>query len=144
MKKAVTLAAVAAIAATAITGAAAAPPAEHVTSHTKRFVSHDIDSHQLGPNTFAGAAIDRRFGHVVAYEAFTGHSHPRLGTATIWDSFAFRDGTISVVVRAGGGSVFGGDILNGTGKYKGVHGTVSVRPSPHDPEKTFITLTYYL
>jgi hypothetical protein len=141
MKKAATLAAVSAIAATTITGAAAATSAERTTTHTKRFVSLEIERHVWGPHAYAGAAVDRSFGHILGYEAFTGHSD-RFGD-TILASFAFKGGTMSVTIRTGGGSVYGGEILNGTGKYKGVHGTLNVRPAPHNPKKNYIRLTYY-
>jgi hypothetical protein len=36
-----------------------------------------------------------------------------------------------------------GRILNGTGKYRGIDGTVTARTAPHDGEKTFITLSYH-
>jgi hypothetical protein len=146
-----TLTTVAATAATALAGGAVMPAAgsggaatAQQLTHTTRLVSLDIESHGLSAHTFAGAAVDRHAGHIVGYDTFTGHFYPRQGRADIWATYALRDGAISVVVHTQSpGSVFGGRILNGTGKYSGVRGTVAARPAPHNPDKTFITLTYH-
>jgi hypothetical protein len=145
------LTAATAVAVAALAAAAAIPAAgnggtaaAHRLTHTKRLVSLDIESHGLSAHTFAGAAVDRRAGHIVGYDTFTGHFYPRQGRADIWATYALRDGAISVVVHSRSSEpVFGGRILNGTGKYRGIRGTVAARPAPHNPEKTYITLTYH-
>jgi hypothetical protein len=143
MKKLV-LTAVAGLVATALTGASANSALGDTKVHTKRLVSRDIASHSLGANTFAGAAVDRHAGHVVGYDTFTGHFYPKQDRGVIWDSLALKNGTITVVVHfKGNATVFTGRILHGTGKYKGIDGTVTARPAPHNENKTFITLTYH-
>jgi hypothetical protein len=128
----------------AVAGAAVTPAAGDTKVHTKRLVSTDIASHGLGPHTFAGAAVDRHAGNIVGYDTFTGHFYPKQDRADIWDSIALRGGTISVIVHAtASASVFNGRILNGTGKYQGIRGTVTARPAPQNGEKTYITLTYH-
>jgi hypothetical protein len=142
------LAAVAALAATALTGAAAVPAASETQVHTKRFVSRHIRTHSLSTNTAAGAGVDRHAGHTIGYDTFTAHFYPKQDRSDIWVTFALKNGTIAGVVHSKGpgttpGTVFHGRILNGTGKYKGVDGTVSVRPGGSTVAKKFITLTYH-
>jgi hypothetical protein len=144
MMKKTALTAAMVLAATTLTGAAVLPAAGDAPVYTKRLVSLDIESHSLGPHTFAGAAVDRHAGHVIGYDAFTGHFYPKQERADIWVSYALKDGTISAVVHANASATVNtGRILNGTGKYQGVRGTISARPAPHNGEKTFITLTYH-
>jgi len=143
MKK-LALTVVAGLIATALIGASAVSAVGDEKIHTKRFVSRDIASHSLGPRTFAGAAVDRRAGHVIGYDSFTGHFYPQQDRATIWASYALRNGSIAVVVHVNTASTTSsGRILNGTGKYKGIEGTVTARTAPHNGEKTFITLRYH-
>ena len=98
MKK-LALTVVAGLIATALIGASAVSAVGDEKIHTKRFVSRDIASHSLGPRTFAGAAVDRRAGHVIGYDSFTGHFYPQQDRATIWASYALRNGSIAVVVH---------------------------------------------
>jgi hypothetical protein len=144
MKKLV-LTAVSGLAASALTAALVVPASGDTKVHTKRLVSRDIRSHSLGARTFAGTAVDRHAGHIVGYDSFTGHFYPKQDRGDIWDSLALKNGTISLVVhfRGSGPSVYSGRILNGTGKYKGIVGTVTARTAPHNPDKTFITLSYH-
>jgi hypothetical protein len=144
MKKLVLIAATG-LAATALTAAVVVPAAGEAQVHTKQFVSRNIDGHSLGANTFAAAAVDRHAGHIIGYDSYTGHFYPKQNRGVIWDSFALKNGTISVVVHFNGSSptVFTGRILNGTGKYKGIDGTVTARTAPHNPDKSYITLTYH-
>jgi hypothetical protein len=144
MKK-LALTAVTGLAATALTAALVVPAVGDTKVHTKRLVSRDLASHALGARTFAGVAVDRHAGHIVGYDTFTGHFYPKLDRGDIWDSIALKNGTISLVVHFKGPSptVFTGRILNGTGKYKGIDGTVTARPAPHNPDKTYLTLTYH-
>jgi len=144
MKKNLALTAVAGLVATALTGASAVSAPGAAKMHTKRLVSTDIRSHSLGTNTFAGVAVDRHAGRVVGYDTFTGHFYPRQERAIIWDTLSLKNGSISVVVHVkGNATVFTGRILHGSGKYKGIDGTVTARPAPNNDEKTFITLTYH-
>ena len=100
------------LAATALTGAAVTPAAgggtQYTTQYTKHFVSRQIASHSLGTRIIVGAAIDRHAGRIVGYESFTERFY-RTGANPILHAFAFRDGTISVVVHAGGGTLKSGE-----------------------------------
>jgi hypothetical protein len=137
-----TVTAAAVLATGALAGAGAMPAAGDSKAQTMHLVSRDIDSHSLGKHTFAGAAVDRHAGHIVGYDTFTGHFYPKQQRADIWDAIALRNGTISVVVHVDASQeVQHGRILGGTGKYKGISGTISTRAG-RNPDKTFITLTY--
>lgn len=140
------LTAVAGFAATALTAALVVPAVGDTKAHTLRLVSRDLANHDLGATTFAGAAVDRHGGHIVGYDAFTGHFHPQQNRGDIWDSIALKNGTIGLVVHFKGSTptVYTGRILNGTGSYKGIDGTVTARPAPRNPDKTYITLNYHL
>jgi hypothetical protein len=139
------LAAAAALGATALTASAAVPAAGDAKAHTKRFVESNIAEHSLSEHTFAGAAVDRHAGHIIGYDTFTAHLYPRRDRVTIWVAYAFKNGTISAVAHAepSTGTFFPGRILNGTGRYKGIQGTITARPFPHNADKTHITLTYH-
>jgi hypothetical protein len=141
MKK-LALAAGALLAATALTSAAVVPAAGEDRAHTKRFVAKPIADHGLSAHTFAAAEVDRHAGHVIGYDSTTGHFYA-TGRVRIWYSFALKNGTITAVVHYDATSgLYPGRILHGTGKYKGIDGTITARPV-HDPEKTYITLTYH-
>jgi hypothetical protein len=141
MKK-LALAAAAALAATALTSAAADPAAGDTKVHTKRFVSHLIDDHSTGAHTFASAEAARHAGHIIGYDAVTGHFYPKQERVRVWFSVALKNGTISGVLNFHfNDTVYPGRILNGTGKYKGIEGTVKARPQ--NDKDTRITLTYH-
>jgi hypothetical protein len=100
---------------------------------------------QTGKRTFAGAGVDRHAGRIIGYDNFTGHFYPKQDRSDIWVSFALKNGTISAVVHfESTDTVSRGRVLNGTGKYRGARGTITARPGPQNPEKTYITLKYHL
>jgi len=144
MKK-LALTAVAGLVAAALTGASAVSAVGDTKMHTKRLVSHTIAQHSLGDKTFAGTAVDRHAGNIVGYDTFTGHFYPKQNRGKIWDAIALRNGIISLVVHFNGTNpnVYTGRIISGTGKYKGIDGTVTARTAPHNDSKTYITLTYH-
>jgi hypothetical protein len=145
MKK-LALAAVAALATTALTGASAVPAAGVAQVQTKRFVAHQIDSHPLDARSvnFAAADVDRHAGHVIGYDSMTGYFHPKQHRARFWVSFALKNGAIAgVVTYEPGTTVWRGRILNGTGQFKGINGTMTARPLGGRPQKTHFTLTYH-
>jgi hypothetical protein len=144
MKKKLALTAVAGLVATALTGASAVSAPGAAKMHSKRLVSTDIRSHSLGPKTFAGVAVDRHAGNVVGYDTFTGHFYPRQNRAIIWDTLSLKNGSISVVVQFKANATLNtGRITHGSGKYKGIDGTVTARTAPHNPDKSYVTLTYH-
>lgn len=137
MKK-LALAAVSALVATALTGAAVVRASGGTTVHTKRFVSHPRDFSNLARNTFGGTDVDRHAGHTVGYDGWLRRVHHKTLVVS-QESFALKDGTITVVLRGkNGGSRAAGQIVNGTGKYKGINGTVAARKS-----YTHLTFTYH-
>jgi hypothetical protein len=144
MKKKLALTAVAGLVATALTGASAVSATGDAKMHTKRLVSTDIRSHSLGTKTFAGVAVDRHAGRIVGYDTFTGHFYPRQNRGVIWATVSLRNGSISVFVPIkGNATVNTGRIVHGSGKYRGIDGTITARTAPHNDNKTFITLTYH-
>jgi hypothetical protein len=144
MKKLV-LAAISALTAATLTGAATVPAAGGTLVHTKRLVSRTIAIHSLGPRSYvAGAAVDRHAGHVIGYDTFTSHQHSKQNLLDIYDSFAFKNGTITTVFHVKlTGTADVGRILQGTGKYKGIQGQVAERPVPNKPNSEYVTFTYH-
>jgi hypothetical protein len=142
MKKFV-LAAVAGLAATTLTAASVVPAAGDTKVHTKRFVSHFLDGRSVSPNSFVSAGVDRHAGHVIGYDSSRSRTypHPDRIFADTWYSFALKNGTIAVVIHDKSTVVDSGEIVHGTGKYKGIRGTLTARPAAGP--SLHLTLTYH-
>jgi hypothetical protein len=117
---------------------------EHPT-YTKRLVLHEIASAGLGPRSFAGTdrVRSRATGNVLGFASFTAVFNRRTETARIWASFALRGGLIHVRVRLTEETErFTGRITGGSGKYRGITGTISGRSTSGN--RTFVNLHYAL
>ena len=115
------------------------------TTHTKKLILHEQDSHRVGKYDFVGTDRVRSAAtrDIVGYDSFTGNFNPQSKRAVIQAAFSFKGGI--VVVRAhlvGDSRKFTGRILHGTGVYSGIEGTISGREGSHN--KTFLTMTYTL
>jgi len=137
----VALVTVAGLTSASVSSSTAAPDR---TTHTKRFVLKEIASHDLGKNAFAGAdRVRARASHkVVGFDSYTGRFHPKSGTVTIWVGIALSGGVIDGRVLFTDENSFTGRIVGGSGKYKGVRGTIRGRSADHG--RTFVTLRYRL
>ena len=142
-KAAVAAAALAAMA--ALSGAAAAPgvATEDRALHTKRLVLNQIAFKQLGPNSLVGAdkVRSRATGDVIGYDSLTIRNNPAAETATVDVALALRGGLIVGRVTVGAGNHFEGRILSGTGKYRGIDGTITGREPTRN---VYVTLRYRL
>jgi hypothetical protein len=159
MRKSV-VAVVALVGATALSGAAvlpgtaALPRTATAGSHTsdsaavtysKRFVLHEVSSHNLGRFNFAGVdkVKSRHSGEVVGYDSFTGEFFPSENKVVIDVAVALKGGIIVGRVHGSGNfDTFQGRILKGTGKYKNIRGIISGRSAGGN--KTFVKLIYRL
>jgi|KBSMisStandDraft_5_1062788.scaffolds.fasta_scaffold784255_2 hypothetical protein len=136
-------AAAAGLLATALAGAAPTSATGEAKLHTKRLVSVDIREHFADFRHLTGAAVDRQAGHTVGYESFTGIFYPKRDRAKIWVTYALKGGSITTVEHINGAeSRSSGAILRGTGKYKGITGTLTARQALHNERKSYIVLKY--
>jgi hypothetical protein len=143
MKK-LALTAGAVLVATALTGASTVSAAGDPKVHTKRFIAHESAGHAPSQYTFVGVEVDRHAGHIIGYNSFSGRFDPKTQDTALWLSFALKGGTIAGVIHfPQPGSLTSGQIRNGTGKYKGIDGTITERPVPGHRANTRYTLTYH-
>jgi hypothetical protein len=138
---AVALTTLAGLSSAAVSSSTAAPER---AMHTKRFVLNEIASHNLGRYAFAGSdrIRSRGSGEVVGYDSYTGVFDPQAETLRVWVGVALKGGVINVRVNFTEDNRFAGKILGGTGRYKGIDGTVTGRGVSSD--RTFVTLRYTL
>jgi hypothetical protein len=125
----------------AMMGSASAAPKVQVL----RLISHSTAEHQTGKTTFAGAGTDRRLSDrkIIGYDVVSGRFHPQAGKATIDVAAALKGGIIYIhLTQDASSNSFTGTITGGTGKYKGIVGTVTGHSKGQSPN-TFVTLRYH-
>ena len=151
MKKSA-VAAAALVGASALTGSVVAPGSATTAApqmHTKRMVLHQTAAHSVGKFTFTGTdVVKSRARKIIGYDAITGKFYPKKGKVVIDVAFALRGGIIVARVSHKGPAPdvikFEGPILKGSGKFKGIEGTITARSPADNDEKTFVTLRYHL
>jgi hypothetical protein len=130
------------------TGVAVAPqlgsaaPAR-ATTHTLKLLAHQTANHNIGPNRFVSADTDRSpaTGKVRGYDSITGSFNFTTHKVKIDAAVALKGGLITAhLVGSGDSNVLDGVITGGTGKYKGIKGTIHTRGN----KATHITFTYTL
>lgn len=127
-----------------------APPAERAM-HTQRLVALETASHSVGSNNFVGTdQIRSRSSHkVVGYDSFTLTVDPKTDVATFWVALALKGGIIEVRVRVQTDPeppIVTVPIVHGSGKYRGIKGTVRfAETSPvKGATRNYVTLRYRL
>jgi hypothetical protein len=128
-------------AATSSGAAGAAAPAR--SQHVLRLVTHQIESHPASENHPVG--VDRLRSaatrEIVGYEAFSGVFNPRNDHLRFWLDMALDGGMIDSYFSTNTTvTSFTGQIIHGTGAYRGVDGTIHVRIQPSG--RTVYTLRY--
>jgi hypothetical protein len=120
-------------------GASVASPTSSKT-RTLRFTSVQVASHNIPHNRFINTDTDRSQGKYVGSDVFEGTLNTKtFGVSTI-DSFALKGGFIFAHTRTTGASRASGKVTGGTGKYKGIKGTIVVSGSQDSPE---VTIRYH-
>jgi hypothetical protein len=122
-------------------GASAPDRSQHVT----RLVLHQIESHSPRTNRFLG--VDRlRFlaSHEIAgYDNFAGVFNPRNDRLRFWLDISLNGGLIDSYFDVNTAMTsFTGRITHGSGRFRGIEGTVHVRI--YDSGRTVYTLRYNL
>ncbi|MFC4785105.1 hypothetical protein ACT8ZV_11545 [Nocardioides sp. MAHUQ-72] len=154
MNKLATTAAAATIMLTGLTGAstssgAAGPaaPAPNRSQHVLRLLSEQIESHRLSDNHPAGVDRLRSLAthRIVGYESFSGVFEPKTDRLRFWLAAALKGGLIESYFdldTTTGSNRFSGRIIHGTGRYRGIQGTIRVRNS--ESGRTVYVLRYTL
>jgi hypothetical protein len=111
---------------------------------TKRLVARSTGERDIG-NTFLGTdkVRSRSAGRVLGFDSFTGRFFPTQQRAVVHVAVALKGGIVVFRASVSGSSLrFAGPILRGTGKYRGIEGTVTGRAT--EDVRTFYTLHYRL
>jgi hypothetical protein len=140
-----TAAAILALAAPAVGGAAVLQDSASAqsTTQTAHWVLYQTASHNLRMGDFVGTdrVTDAASGRTVGYDSITGHFDPKAKRATIQAAFSLRGGIIVVRVHLiNGGPKFRGHIVTSTGAFAGATGTV--RGHEGKGKRTWVTLTW--
>jgi hypothetical protein len=131
-----------------VAGVAVAPqlssaaPAK-ATTHTLKLNAHQTANHNFPPNKFVSADTDRSpaTGKVRGYDTITGSFNFTTHKVKIDAAVALKGGIISAhLAGSGDTNVLDGVITGGTGKYKGIKGTIHTSGN----KVTHITFTYTL
>jgi hypothetical protein len=122
-------------------GASAPDRSQHVT----RLVLHPIESHSPRKDRFLG--VDRlRFlatHEIAGYDNFAGVFNPRNERLRFWLDISLNGGLIDSFFHVDPEATrFSGRITHGSGRFRGIEGTVHVRHSASG--RTVYTLRYSL
>ncbi len=116
------------------------------SQHMTRLVLHSIESHSPGPNRFLG--VDRlRFlatHEIAGYDNFAGVFNPRNDRLRFWLDISLKGGLIDSYFNVNPTvTSFTGRITHGSGRFRGIEGTVHVLANP-DTGRAVYTLRYSL
>jgi hypothetical protein len=142
------IAAVALAGATALTGASvsssAAPSTDTKSVHVLNRRVHELKDHQVGHNAYTGTDVIRcrKTLEFLGYDAGTAKVLTARKVLKVHLAFAVKGGLIVARMSAhfNESDVFTGRVLSGTGKFKGIAGTMTARSKPSNDKVTFITL----
>jgi hypothetical protein len=142
--------AVAAIMAAGLTAASASPDAAGTaaperTQHVKRLVLHAVESHSPAPDKYLGVDRLRSLAthEIAGYDNFAGYTPHGTHRVRFWLSLSLTGGLIdSYFDTPGGAKTFSGRITHGSGRFRGIRGTIDVRIG--DSGRTVYTLRYSL
>ena len=146
MRKLATTAAATALALTSLAGAsavshAADAPARHATTaartqHVMRLLIHGLDSQQVGDHRNVGVDRLRSFKtrKVVGYDNFASVFNPKTDHLRFWLSISLDGGLIDSVFSTHVPTThLTGPITHGSGKFRGIRGTIEVKFRPKAP-----------
>ena len=141
------LAAAALAGATVLTGASvsssAAPSTDARAAHVLRWKTHAITDHEVGRNGFVGADVirSRRTNNIIGYTSISGKFLAAQNAIRAQAAFAVKGGIIVVRGQAPlSAGVLTGPVVSGTGKFRGISGTATVRGEPNNNDISYVTL----
>jgi hypothetical protein len=117
------------------------------SQHVKRLVLHSIESHSPRDNRFLGVDRLRSLAthEIAGYDNFAGVLNPRNDRLRFWLTISLDGGLIHSYFSTNPTAPptsFTGQILRGSGAYRGIEGSIYVRIS--DSGRTVYTLRYSL
>ena len=141
------IAAAALAGATALTGASvsssAAPSTEAKAPHVLKWKWHAIADHEIGGDTIVGthAIRSQRSNNIIGYSSFTGGLLPAHNGLKVQAAAAVKDGVIVLRGQAPfSADALTGQVVSGTGKFKGINGTWRLHEAPNNPNVIFVTV----
>lgn len=117
-------------------GTAASAP----STHTLSFRAIQLNGHNVGKNGFINTEKDVKNGKYIGNDILDGTYNRSTGAVTTTVSLALKGGTLTGHFKATGNTAIHGKVIGGTGKYKGVTGTLSGTNGPHGSEN--VTIVY--
>jgi hypothetical protein len=111
------------------TAVAADAAAAQSKQHVIRLRASQLESHETTPNHFVGAERLRspRTHKIVGYDSFFGVVNPKTNRLRNWQAFALQGGLINWFLSTTTARATG-PITGGSGKFKGVKGSITVIP----------------
>jgi hypothetical protein len=111
-------------------------------THTLRFTAVQISSKNLSQTKFVNVDKDRSHGKFIGNDVLQGRFNNTTHTAKIGVAAAFRGGFIyGNFISNEQGDLSQGKVTGGTGKYKGVKGTITGHAITSTKEA--VTITYH-
>ena len=131
----------------AVSGAAALPGSAVAdsTTHTKKLVLHETASHRVGKNGAVGTDVARAVSShaIVGYDSYSARVYPKQQRLVFQVALSLKGGIIvSRLSLMQDETQTTGLILTGTGKYRGIDGTMNVRTTQQG--QVYATLHYQL
>jgi hypothetical protein len=116
------------------------------SEHVTRLVLHSIESHSPRDNRYLGVDRLRYLAthEIAGYDNFAGVLNPRTDRLRFWLDISLKGGLIDSYFNVNTGvTSFTGRITHGSGRFRGIEGTVHVRANP-DTGRAVYTLRYSL
>jgi hypothetical protein len=114
--------------------------------HIRKLVGHAAGDVDIGHNRFAATDTLKSHGRVVGYEVGSGRFFVKQERIVIRGAMALRGGIILARLTQDSLSDnfrFSGPITGGTGKYKGIKGTIRSHSAATTNDITYITLRFH-
>jgi hypothetical protein len=107
--------------------------------HSETFMVVQKATHQYGANKFGGLDVNKAGGKVIGFDAITGTYVPAQQKLIITAAFSRAGGLIYAKATSTSSGAISGKVTGGTGKYKGVSGTLEGQMGD---TRSRLTLTY--
>ena len=118
--------------------------ANRATRHTLRFTATAQQSTNLSPTSFAQDEVDTNAaGKIIGFDVINGVFNPRTHTAKGRVAFSTKGGILYGSLRFSNGPVTRGKVTGGTGKFRGVKGTIYGRNLNASGTRTAVTVRYH-
>lgn len=110
------------------------------TSHTIKFTAVKLKQANVSKTAFAESEKDVKNGKIIGFDVIRGSFNPTTHSASGNAAVALKGGDIYATLRFSNGPTTTGQVTGGTGKYKGITGTITGQSHAHG--RTSVTITY--